>query len=244
MDLFNLTNFLVMKLDILVFGAHPDDVELGCGGTVIKEVQKGKKVGIIDLTRGELGTRGTTETRNAETKAATEIMGVAIRENMDCKDGFFKDDEKHKLALIKKIRQYCPDIVITNAVSDRHSDHGRDSQITIDACFLSGLEKIETEQEVWRPKAIYHYIQFNNFTPDIVVDITEQMDAKLLAVKAYATQFFNADSKESETLISSQGFLDSVSYRAKDLGRQSNCEYAEGFLAHQIPKIDSLFDIV
>ena len=221
-----------MKLDILVFGAHPDDVELGCGGTVIKEVQKGKKVGVIDLTRGELGTRGTAETRNAEAKAATEIMGVAIRENMDFKDGFFKDDEQHKLALIKKIRKYCPDIVITNAVSDRHPDHGRGSQITIDACFLSGLEKIETEQEIWRPKAIYHYIQFNNLSPDIVVDITKQMDAKLLAVKAYTTQFFNADSKESETIISSQGFLDSVSYRAKDLGRQSNCEYAEGFLAH------------
>jgi bacillithiol biosynthesis deacetylase BshB1 len=233
-----------MKLDILVFGAHPDDVELGCGGTVIKEVQKGKKVGIIDLTRGELGTRGTAETRNAETKSATEIMGVAIRENMDFKDGFFKDDEHHKLALIKKIRQYRPEIVITNAVSDRHPDHGRGSQITIDACFLSGLEKIETGQNIWRPKAIYHYIQFNNLIPDIVVDITKQMDAKLLAVKAYTTQFFNTDSKESETIISSQGFLDSVSYRAKDLGRQSNCEYAEGFLAHQMPKVDSLLDIL
>ena len=232
-----------MKLDILVFGAHPDDVELGCGGTVIKEVQKGKKVGVIDLTRGELGTRGTTETRNTETKAASAIMGIAIRENMNFKDGFFKDDEQHKLALIKKIRQYCPDIVITNAVSDRHPDHARGSQITIDACFLSGLEKIETEQEIWRPRAIYHYIQFNNLSPDIVVDITKQMDAKLLAVKAYSTQFFNADSKENETIISSQGFLDSVSYRAKDLGRQSNCEYAEGFLAHQIPKTDSLLDI-
>ena len=232
-----------MKLDILVFGAHPDDVELGCGGTVIKEVQKEKKVGIIDLTRGELGTRGTVATRNKETELATEIMGVAIRENMDFKDGFFKDDEHHKLALIKKIRQYRPDIVITNAVSDRHPDHGRGSRITIDACFLSGLKKIETEQEVWRPQAIYHYIQFNNLSPDIVVDITEQMDAKLLAVKAYSTQFFNPDSKENETIISSQGFLNSVSYRAKDLGRQSNCEYAEGFLAHQIPKTDSLLDI-
>jgi len=232
-----------MKLDILVFGAHPDDVELGCGGTVIKEVQKGKKVGVIDLTRGELGTRGTAKTRNAETKVATEIMGVAIRENMDFKDGFFKDDEQHKLDLIKKIRQYRPDIIITNAVSDRHPDHGRGSEITIDACFLSGLAKIETEQEVWRPRAIYHYIQFNTLNPDIVVDITKQMDVKLLAVKAYATQFFNADSKESETIISSQGFLDSVSYRAKDLGRQSNCEYAEGFITHQLSKIESLLDI-
>ncbi len=233
-----------MKLDILVFGAHPDDVELGCGGTVIKEVQNGKKVGIIDLTRGELGTRGTIETRDAETKVATEIMGVTIRENMDFKDGFFKDDEQHKLALIKKIREYRPDIVITNAVSDRHPDHSRSSQITVDSCFLSGLEKIETGQEIWRPKGVYHYIQFNNLIPDIIVDITKQMEAKLLAVKAYTTQFFNADSKERETIISSQGFLDSVSYRAKDLGRQSNCEYAEGFLVYQMPKVDSLLDTI
>ena len=232
-----------MKLDILVFGAHPDDVELGCGGTVIKEVKAGKSVGIIDLTRGELGTRGTAETRTAETKLATEIMGVAVRENMNFKDGFFKDDEGHKLALIEKIRKYQPEIVITNAVSDRHPDHGRGSEITVDACFLSGLEKIETSQKVWRPRAIYHYIQFNNLTPDVVVDISEEMGEKLNAVKAYSTQFFNPESNESETIISSMGFLDSVSYRAKDLGRQANCEYAEGFLAHQIPKVDSLLDI-
>jgi len=232
-----------MKLDILVFGAHPDDVELGCSGTVIKEVQAGKQVGIIDLTRGELGTRGTAESRDSETKAATKIMGVAIRENMNFKDGFFKDDEEHKIALVKKIRKYRPEIVITNAVSDRHPDHLRGSQITIDACFLAGLEKVETGQEVWRPKAIYHYIQFNNLKPDIVVDISEQMDLKLDAVKAYKTQFFNPNSDESETIISSQGFLDSVSYRAKDLGRQANCEYAEGFITHQLPKMESLLDI-
>jgi bacillithiol biosynthesis deacetylase BshB1 len=232
-----------MKLDILVFGAHPDDVELGCGGTVIKEVKAGKKVGIIDLTRGELGTRGTAETRTTETKKATEIMGVAVRENMNFKDGFFKDDEQHKLALIEKIRKYQPEIVITNAVSDRHPDHGRGSQITVDACFLAGLEKIETGQKIWRPKAIYHYIQFNHLTPDIVVDISAEMDVKLKAVKAYSTQFFNPESEESKTIISSQGFLDSVSYRAKDLGRQANCNYAEGFLAHQMPKVDSLMDI-
>ena len=232
-----------MKLDILVFGAHPDDVELGCGGTVIKEIKSGKKVGIIDLTRGELGTRGTAETRTVETKLATEIMGVTMRENMDFKDGFFKDDEQHKLALIEKIRKYQPELVITNAVSDRHPDHGKGSSITVDACFLAGLEKIVTGQQVWRPKAIYHYIQFNNLTPDVVVDITAEMDEKLKAVKAYSTQFFNPESEESATIISSQGFLDSVSFRAKDLGRQANCEYAEGFLVHQMPKVDSLFDI-
>jgi len=232
-----------MKLDILVFGAHPDDVELGCAGTVIKEVQAGKQVGIIDLTRGELGTRGTAESRDSETKSATEIMGVAIRENMNFKDGFFKDDEEHKIALVKKIRKYRPEIVITNAVSDRHPDHSRGSQITVDACFLAGLEKVETGQEVWRPKAIYHYIQFNNLKPDIVVDISDQIDLKLEAVKAYKTQFFDPNSNESETIISSQGFLDSVSYRAKDLGRQANCEYAEGFITHQLPKMESLLDI-
>jgi len=239
----NIKNIINMKLDILVFGAHPDDVELGCGGTIIKEVQKGKKVGIIDLTRGELGTRGTAESRDEETNKATDIMGVAIRKNMNFKDGFFKDDEEHKLALIKKIREFQPEIVITNAISDRHPDHSRGSQITVDACFLAGLEKIETGQKVWRPKAIYHYIQFNNLSPDIVVDISEQMDLKLEAVKAYKTQFFNPNSNESETIISSQGFLDSVSYRAKDLGRQANCEYAEGFITHQLPKMESLLDI-
>jgi len=232
-----------MKLDILVFGAHPDDVELGCGGTVIKEIKAGKKVGIIDLTRGELGTRGNAETRDAESKLASEIMGVTIRDNMGFKDGFFKDDEAHKLALIKKIRQYQPDIVITNAVSDRHPDHGRGAEITVDACFLAGLEKIETDQQAWRPRAIYHYIQFNFLTPDFVIDISAEIKEKLEAVKAYSTQFFNPQSSESKTIISSQGFLDSVSYRAKDLGRQANCEYAEGFLAHQMLKVDSLFDI-
>ena len=231
-----------MKLDILVFGAHPDDVELGCGGTVIKEINAGKKVGIIDLTRGELGTRGNVDTRNSETKLASEIMGIIVRENMDFKDGFFKDDEVHKLALIKKIRKYKPEIVITNAVSDRHPDHGRGAEITVDACFLAGLEKIETGQKIWRPRAIYHYIQFNYLTPDVVVDISAEMEVKLKAVKAYSTQFFNPESNENETIISSQGFLESISYRAQDLGRQSNCEYAEGFLAHQLPKVNTLFD--
>ena len=233
----------MIKLDILVFWAHPDDAELGCGGTIIKEVQSGKKVGIIDLTRGELGTRGTAKSRDEETKKAAAIMGVAIRENMNFKDGFFKDNEEHKLALIKKIRQYRPEIVITNALSDRHPDHPRGAQITIDACFLAGLEKIETGQQTWRPRAIYHYIQFNNLTPDIVVDISNQMDLKIKAVKAYKTQFYNPDSKESETIISSKDFLESVKYRAQDLGRQSNCKYAEGFIAHQLPKVDSLLEI-
>ena len=232
-----------MKIDILVFGAHPDDVELGCGGTVIKLISQGKKVAIIDLTKGELGTRGTPQTRKEECKNATKILGVEIRENMDFKDGFFENDEKHKLALIKKIREYCPEIVIANAPSDRHPDHGRASQIVLDACFLSGLEKVETKQKIWRPKAIYHYIQFNNSKPDLVVDISSQMDKKLEAVIAYKTQFYDAESKEKETIISKKGFLKSVKYRAQDLGRLSHCKYAEGFIAHQMLKVDSFFDV-
>ena len=232
-----------MKVDVLVFGAHPDDVELGCSGTVIKLVEHGKKVAIIDLTRGELGTRGTAESRKKECENATKILGVAVRKNMDFKDGFFKDDEAHKLALIKKIRKYCPEIVIANAPTDRHPDHGRASQIVVDACFLSGLEKVNTKQKVWRPKAIYHYIQFNHLQPDFVIDISRQMEKKIEAVKAYKTQFYNSDSKETETIISKKGFLESLKYRAQDLGRQANCEFAEGFIAHQMLKVDSFFDI-
>ncbi len=232
-----------MKLDILVFGAHPDDVELGCGGTIIKEVQKGKKVGIIDLTRGELGTRGNIKTRNSEANKATKILGVSIRENMDFKDGFLKDDEKHKIKLIRKIRQYCPEIILTNAISDRHPDHSKSAQITIDSSFLSGLEKIDTGQAIWRPKAIFHYIQFNNLIPDVIVDISDQMDLKIKSVMEYKSQFYNPNSKESETIISSKDFLESVTYRAKDLGRQTGCQYAEGFISNQLLKTDSLLDL-
>ena len=195
------------------------------------------------MTRGELGTRGTAESRKGECENATKILGVMVRENMDFKDGFFENDEGHKLALIKKIRDYQPEIVIANAPSDRHPDHGRASQIVVDACFLSGLEKVDTKQKVWRPKAIYHYIQFNHLQPDFVIDISRQMEKKIEAVKAYKTQFYNSDSKETETIISKKGFLESVKYRAQDLGRQANCEYAEGFIAHQMLKVDSFFDI-
>ena len=233
-----------MKLDILVFGAHPDDVELSCSGTIIKHIKKGLKVGIIDLTRGELGTRGTIETRDKETKNASKILGVQIRENMNFKDGFFENSEKNKIELIKKIRKYQPDIVITNATSDRHPDHPRASKLTIDACFLSGLEKIKTNQKVWRPSHIYHYIQYNNILPDIVVDITNEMEQKLQSVLCYKTQFYDPNSNESETLISSKDFLESIKYRAKDLGRHSNCKYAEGFISNQYLKVNSLKDLI
>ena len=233
-----------MKLDILVFGAHPDDVELGCGGTILKHVKQGYKVGILDLTRGELGTRGTEETRSNETENSTKILGVSLRDNMGFKDGFFQNDESHKMELIKKIREYKPEIVITNAPTDRHPDHGRSSDLTIDACFLAGLEKIETGQDVWRPKHIYHYIQFNTILPDFVIDITEEIDEKLESVLCYKTQFYNPESEEIETIISSEDFLESVKYRAKDLGRQSNCKYAEGFITNQTLKVNSLKDLI
>lgn len=233
-----------MKLDILAFGAHPDDIELGCSGTILKHLKNGLKIGVIDLTKGELGTRGTVETRNKETIQATNVLGIDLRENMDFKDGMFENNENNKIALIKKIREYRPEIVLTNAPTDRHPDHGRSSDLTIDSCFLSGLEKIETGQDVWRPKHIYHYIQFNTILPDFVVDITEEMDKKLESVLCYKTQFYNPESKESETIISSEDFLESVKYRAKDLGRQSDCKYAEGFISNQTLKVNSLKDLI
>ena len=232
-----------MELDILCFGAHPDDIELACGGTIIKAIQNGNKVGVIDLTRGELGTRGNINTRDKETKIATDIMGVIMRENMNFKDGFFQNDEIHKIKLINKIREYKPKIVIANAISDRHPDHGRAAQMIVDACFLSGLDKVDTGQSSWRPNHIYHYIQFNNINPDFVVDITNQIEDKIRAVKAYKTQFYNPSSDEKSTIISSPEFLDSITYRAQDLGRQSGCKFAEGFITNQLIKVDSLFDI-
>jgi bacillithiol biosynthesis deacetylase BshB1 len=231
-----------MKLDLLVFAAHPDDAELGCGGTIIKHTSNKLKVGIIDFTKGELGTRGSAKVRINEANTASSIMNLTIRENLSFDDGFFVNDDKHKKILIQKIRKYKPDIVLTNAPSDRHPDHARASQLTIDACFLAGLEKIETNQEVWRPKAIYHYIQFNNIIPDFVIDISLFFDQKMKAVNAYESQFFNPKSKESDTIISSKDFLDSIAYRAKDLGRQASCKYAEGFITHQLPKVNLLKD--
>ncbi|MDA9325153.1 bacillithiol biosynthesis deacetylase BshB1 [Flavobacteriales bacterium] len=229
-----------MKLDILVFAAHPDDAELGCGGTIIKHTSNGFSVGVIDLTKGELGTRGSDKIRLEEAEAASKIMNLTLRENLSFDDGFFVNDDLHKKVIIKKIRKYRPDIILTNAPSDRHPDHARASQLTIDSCFLSGLEKIDTNQKVWRPKAIYHYIQFNNLNPDFVVDITKQFDQKIDAVKSYKSQFFDPKSKENNTIISTKDFFDSIEYRAKDLGRQTSCNFAEGFISHQLPKLDFL----
>lgn len=238
-----------MKLDILAFGAHPDDVELGCGATLAKEIANGKKVGIIDLTRGELGTRGTSKTRDAEANEAAKILGVQVRENLEFADGFFVNNEQHQLEIIKTLRKYQPDIVLCNAIDDRHIDHGKGSKLVSDACFLSGLIKIETEverklQTQWRPKAVYHYIQWKNIEPDVVVDVSGFMDIKMKAVLAYKTQFYNPDSKAPETPISSKNFTDSIDYRAKDLGRLIGTEHAEGFTVERYPAVESLFNLL
>ena len=239
-----------MKIDILAFGAHPDDVELSCGGTIYKEIQNGKTVGIIDLTKGELGTRGTADTRKLEAARAAEILGVSFRENLNFSDGFIMNDKIHQLEIIKKIRQYRPEIVVCNAVDDRHTDHGKASKLVSDACFLSGLVKIETKsidsevvQSPWRPKSIYHYIQWKPLNPDFVVDISEHIDQKMESVLAYSTQFYNPNSQAPETPISSKNFVDSVRYRAADLGRLTGVSYAEGFNVERLPAIDSLFDL-
>ena len=238
-----------MKLDILAFGAHPDDVELGCGGTIAKEIALGKKVGIIDLTRGELGTRGSKEIRDEEAKMAAKILGVSVRENLNMRDGFFANDEWHQLEIIKMIRKYKPEIVLCNAIEDRHIDHGKGSKLVSDACFLSGLMKIETEydgkkQKSWRPKLVYHYIQWNNITPDFVVDITGYNDKKVEAILAYGSQFYNSNSEEPETHISSKNFLDSLSYRAQDLGRLIGTDYAEGYTTKRYLAVNSLGDLI
>lgn len=238
-----------MKLDILAIGSHPDDVELSCSGTIAKEVDRGKKVGILDLTRGELGTRGTAETRDKEAKNAAEILGVSVRENLEFSDAFFINNTAHQLEIIKILRKYRPEIVLCNAVDDRHIDHGKGSKLTSDACFLSGLRKIETiydgeSQQAWRPKHVYHYIQWKNLTPDVVVDISGYIDKKMEAVKAYRSQFFDENSKEPQTPISSSNFLESITYRARDLGRLINTEHAEGYTVERYPAVDSIFDLI
>jgi len=238
-----------MKLDILAFGAHPDDVELGCAGTLAKEISLGKKVGIIDLTRGELGTRGSVEIRNQEAADAAKILGISIRENLDMRDGFFVNDEVHQLKIIEMIRKYQPEIVICNAIDDRHIDHGKGSQLVSDSCFLSGLMKIKTEhkgdkQQVWRPKLVYHYIQWKNITPDFVVDITGFNEKKVEAILAYGSQFYNPNSNEPETLIASKNFLESLNYRAQDLGRLIGTDFAEGFTVERYLAVNSLSNLM
>ncbi|PCH76804.1 MAG: bacillithiol biosynthesis deacetylase BshB1 [Flavobacteriaceae bacterium] len=238
-----------MKLDILAFGAHPDDVEIGCSGTLAKEISLGKRVGIIDLTRGELGTRGSAAIRKEEAAKAAEILKVSVRENLGFADGFFVNDKEHQLAVIKMIRKYKPSIVLCNAVSDRHIDHPKGGQLVSNACFLSGLRKIITTedgevQDAWRPKVVYHYIQWENVTPDFVMDVTGFMELKLASVKAYSSQFYDPNSKEPASPITSKNFLDSVFYRAQDLGRLVGVDYAEGYTVERFVAVNSLEDLL
>lgn len=238
-----------MKVDILAFGAHPDDVELGAGATIAKAVKEGKTVVVVDLTQGELGTRGSVEIRQQESAAANKILGISFRENLDLADGFFKNDRESQLKVIKAIRKYQPKIVLCNAIDDRHIDHGKGSKLVSDSCFLSGLKRIETEdengpQQQWRPQVVYHYIQWKNIDPDFVVDVSDTIEQKMESIKAYASQIYNPNTKEPNTPISSKNFLDSVHYRAKDLGRLIGVEAAEGFTTERFVAVKSLDDLI
>lgn len=240
-----------MKLDILAFGAHPDDVELGAGATIAKEIAGGKKVGIIDLTRGELGTRGSAEIREMEAKKSGQILGISIRENLEMADGFLVNDKNHQIDVIKMIRKYRPEIILCNAINDRHIDHSKASSLVSDASFLSGLIKIDTKfdgddkwQEAWRPKYVYHYIQWKNIKPDFVVDVSGYIDKKTEAIQAYASQFYDPKSDEPETPISSKNFIDSIVYRARDLGRMIGVEHAEGFTVERFIGINKFDDLI
>ena len=237
-----------MKLDILAFGVHPDDVELGCSGTILAALAEGKKVGIVDLTRGELGTRGTAETRKQEAAAAAKILGVHVRENLGMADGFFQNDETHQRLVIQMIRKYQPEIILANAPEDRHPDHGRSAKLVSDAAFLSGLRKIEThldgvQQEAWRPTYVFHYIQDRFIQPSFVVDITAHMDKKIESILAYTTQFNSTGGDEPQTYISTPQFLETVKARAMMLGKRIGVGYAEGYITEKIIGINS-FDAI
>lgn len=228
-----------MKVDILAIGAHPDDVELGCGGTLAKLIAEGKTVAVIDLTQGELGTRGTNLTRAKEAEKSTKIMGYVNRENLKMRDGFLQNSEAYQMQIVQMIRKYQPEIVFANSIDDRHPDHAKACKLVSDACFLSGLIKIETElnnkvQLPWRPKQIFNYIQWKHINPHFVVDISDFMPKKIDACLAYKTQFYDPTSTEPMTPISSKDFLESLTYRAQDLGRLSGVDYAEGFTSEKL----------
>lgn len=239
----------MMKTDILAIGAHPDDVELSCSGTIAKEIANGKQVAILDLTQGELGTRGSAEIRANEARQAAKILGVTARYNLNFPDGFFENNKENQLKLVTYIRLLKPDMVLCNAVEDRHPDHGRAAALVRESCFLSGLNQVNTTHEgkpqmAWRPKYVYHYIQWNDAKPDFVVDISAHIDTKLKAVNAYASQFFNLKTTAPETPISTQNFLDSVKYRAANLGRLIGVDYAEGFTAARLLAVDRINDLM
>jgi len=232
------------KLDILAFGVHPDDIELGCSGTILACVAEGKKAGIIDLTKGELGTRGSAEIRKEEAANAAKVLKVTIRENLEMADGFFQNDESHQRKVIEVIRKYRPEIILCNSIEDRHPDHGRSAELVEDAAFLSGLRKIETfiqveKQQEWRPKYVFHYIQDRFLQPGFVFDISNFMDEKLKAVMCYKTQFFNPHLNEPETYISSPEFFETVKARAMMLGKRIGVKYAEGYITRKMVGINS-----
>ena len=229
-----------MKLDILAFAAHPDDVELACSGTVIKHVRAGKKVGIIDLTRGEMGTRGDVPTRDAESIEASKILGISVRENLNLKDGFLFENEESLKEIVKAIRKYQPEIVLCNAESERHPDHGMAGKIVSRACFLSGLIKLETEQKEWRPKAVYHYIQDRFMKPDVIVDISDFFEDRMKSVFAYKSQFFDPENKEPLTPIATFEFIENLKGRALQFGRLINVKYGEGFTVDRPVGTDNL----
>lgn len=236
-----------MQVDILAFGAHPDDIELSCAGTLLSHIAQGKTVAIVDLTKGELGTRGMPELRLQEAANAARIMGVTVRENLGMADGFFANDKEHKLQIVQMIRKYRPQVVFANALTDRHPDHGRGGRLVADACFLAGLRKIETtldgqQQEPWRPNVVYHYTQFRNIDISFVVDITGFLDKKIEAIKAYSSQFYNPSSNEPETVISSAHFFENIEERASDLGRLIGVRYAEAFYCESLLGTTNVFN--
>jgi bacillithiol biosynthesis deacetylase BshB1 len=237
-----------MKLDVLAFAAHPDDIELACGGTIAKLVQQGKKVGIVDLTEGELGSRGSVDLRYEEAANSAKILGVSVRENLRLRDGFFQNDEESKLKVIEQIRRFQPEIVIANSITDRHPDHGRASQLISESFFLSGLRKIKThwecgEQEAYRPKVLYKYIQDYYIKPDFIIDVTDHFETKMEAVLAFKSQFYDPNSTEPETPISGKGFLDFLKARAEEFGRPIGSKYGEGFTTERVLGVDNLFDL-
>lgn len=238
-----------MKIDILAIGIHPDDIELSCSGTIAKHIAMGKTVGLLDLTRGELGTRGNAVLRTKEANDSAKILGVSFRTQLNFKDGFFENNEAHQREIIQQIRKHQPEIVLCNAISDRHPDHGRSAKLVAEACFYSGLIKIETQlenvvQKAWRPKAVYHYIQDQYIHPDFVIDITEFYDVKHKSIMAFSSQFFNTNSNEPETPISSKEFLESLNSKMSLWGRAIGVKYAEGYTVSRYPGVNNLFDLI
>ncbi|SDI51290.1 bacillithiol biosynthesis deacetylase BshB1 [Mucilaginibacter sp. P25] len=240
----------MLKLDILVLSVHPDDAELGCSGTILKHIALGYKVGIVDLTRGELGTRGSAEIRKQEAAAAAEILGLAVRENLGLPDAFFENTREHQVKVIEAIRKFRPSIVITNAYHDRHPDHGRANELVEASAFLAGLRKIETfdidgtPQEAWRPDMVLHFIQDNYITPDILIDVTEHWDKKIESINAYGSQFYNPSwEEEPQTYISTSNFIEIVTGRAREFGKSIQVKYAEGFTSRKILGVDNLFNL-